>query len=302
LIAGLRRGVKQKAPGDHLGAFFIYDLTQKAANLRSIQPMTDNPEELKARTEEKKQEAEQSIKRQRSEILTPKVVLGLLNFDLGLIAAIVAFGSFAYYSHYFITAKVAFYLSILLFLTVPVGFTWYWRTLFPRKPTEMGTIGQRLLNKIKQSSVSRSLARLGNNRWVRIFNVSYYAVIIILSIRSFPVHPRFSLAIVVIYLAFSLVFCVFWVVETLEREINRRINGILDVLESELEMVDYARKLGEGSLKYITDTEPSRVEAEQARMTALVRTNESLNAIWEFVRKYIRVESDENEPTNTDGK
>jgi hypothetical protein len=264
--------------------------------------MTENPEDQKARNEEKKQAAEQIIRLQRREVLTPKLLRGLLNFDVALIAVVVAFGSFALYSRYYITAKIAFYLCAPLFLIVPVGSILYLLKLFSRKPTEKGTIGQRLLDKIKRSRVARSLARLGNDRRVTLFNITWYIGVIAFHISTFPNHPRLSLAMIVIYMAFSFVVFVLWSTETLGIGIYKRIDGILDALLSLIDLVDQVRKPGEASLEYITATEPSRSEADKANADALIKINESLKAIWEFVRKYVHAEDDENEPINTGDK
>jgi hypothetical protein len=157
-----------------------------------VEQKHDNAAEEEARNEENRQETERLLKRYRHEILAPSNMLGFLTVYLLFIAAVAGFGEIAFYSGHLITLRIVFFVCIPLLLIVPLGVTWYLRVLLPRNPKEKGTIAkQGLLDKIKQSSLIKSVVRLGNDRSFRLFNLALYTAGIFFAIRSFPVHPQF---------------------------------------------------------------------------------------------------------------
>jgi hypothetical protein len=266
--------------------------------LPMVEPERDDKAEQAARNEENKQETAQLLKLQRQKLLTPLLapsnVLGLLSLYVGFVGTVVAFGVLAFYTGHKITQEIVFFTCVIFFLILPIGAIWYLRPIFTKKDA----LGKRLLDKLKQSSISRSLARLGNDRRVRLFNLAFYTFMICIEIRQFPLHPRFSLAMVVLYMALSFASLIFWVSETLEVEILNRLRDIVDVLERVWEMANYARGIAESSLKFIEGTEKSHSEAHETTTVALRAVNDAVQELARFVTKPAQVESEDKEPTD----
>lgn len=234
----------------------------------------DEAAELKARAEGSKQEAETLLKRYRHELLVPSNMLGILTVYLLFIATVVGFGTIAFYSGHLITLKIIFFICIPLLLVVPIGTAWYLRILLPRKPTERGARSkQKLLDRITQSFISKSLVQLGNNRNFRLYTLASYTAMIVVAIRSFPAHPRFSVTLVVFYLALSFASVISWVSETIQREIYaeiyERILKVLEIIEGVRNTGISALRIAERSLDFIEGTEKSHDEAHRTLVEAV---------------------------------
>jgi hypothetical protein len=243
-----------------------------------VEPEREDKAEQAAGNEENKQEPAQLLKLQRKELLAqlvaPSNMLGLLSLYLIFVGAVVAFGVFAFYTGHKITQEIIFVICIILFLTLPIGALWYLRPIFTTK-IEL----RKWLNRINQSSVSKALARLGNNRLFRLFTLAMYAVMIANAVDSFPKHPRASLAIVIIYMALAFGNSITWASEVVESKIYKTISRVLDLIENTRDMADYARGIAESSVKFIEGTEGSHSEAHKATAAALSAINNALQLV-----------------------
>ena len=248
-----------------------------------VEQKHDNATEEKARAQENKQKAEHLVKLQRHGILGPSLFTGLLNVYLLFLAAILGFGTIAFYSGHLITLNIVFFICIPLLLIVPIGAIWYLRILFPRKPPENGAPGKKsLLDRIVQSSIGRRLthflARIGNGRMFRVFNFALCIYMIADAIRLFPRHPRLSLAVVALYTAFLSAFVTLLVVSTLQRKLAKIMDGHLDLTKMVFDIVAYTYDVAERSRKFINDTEPSHQEAHATIVAALNAIHDTVMA------------------------
>ena len=174
---------------------------------------------------------------------------------------------------------------------LPIGALWYLLPIFVKKDT----LGK-LLNRINQSSISKSLARLGNNRIVRLSNLALCGIMTADAIYSFPKHPRFSLAIVVIYVALSFGSLIIWASQALEVRLLKQIQGVLEFVGQVWEFVKYTQSLAEASRAYIEGTEKSHSEAHEATTVALRAVNDAVQEVARVVTTPTQVKSDKKEP------
>jgi len=212
-------------------------------------------------------------------------MLGLLSLYLVFVGTVVAFGVLAFYTGHKTTQEVAFFGTAILFLILPIGALWYLLPIFIKKDT----LG-RLLKRINQSSISKSLARLGKDRRVRLINLALYAFMICIEIRQFPLHPRFSLAMVVLYMALSFVYLIPWVSESIKREIYieiyretgevyKSILSVLKIIEGVRDHSMLVLRIAEGSHKSIEGTEESHSEAHKTTVAAIRAINDALQLV-----------------------
>ena len=106
---------------------------------------------------------------------------------------------------------------------------------------------------------------MANYRIFKLFNVALGIYNISNQIRTFPLHPRFSLAIIVFSLCAVLVIVGFTLMERLVDLMAKNLDLIVKIFD----IVSYTYGVAEGSRKYIESTEPSHNEAHKAIATAL---------------------------------
>jgi sensor histidine kinase YesM len=235
--------------------------------------------------DDKAKQAAREVGNERKEVLAkllaPSNTLGLLSLYVGFVGTVVAFGVLAFYTGHRTTQEIAFFVSAILVLILPIGALWYLLPIFIKRDT----LGK-LLNRINQSSISKSLARFGNNRIVRLFNFALYAFMIADTIYTFPKHPRFSLVFIVIYVALSFAYLILWVSESIKREIYTQIyERILKLLEIIEGVRDTSRHIAERSLTLIERTEKSHSEAHETSTLALRAVNDAVQELARFVAK-----------------
>jgi hypothetical protein len=227
----------------------------------------DNAAEQQARAEENKQETEQLLKRKRWDIPSANLMLGILSAYLLFVTAVAAVSVIAFYTQHGITLKILFVVCILLLSIVPIGLIWYLLAFLPRKkPTEKVVSGkQKLLRRFMQSRMVMLVARVGNNRIFKLFNFGLCIYNIANQIRTFPLHPRFSLAIIVFNLAGILLLVGFIFMDRILDLISENVNLIVKTFD----IVSYTYGVAEGSRKYIEGTEPSHNGEHKAIANAL---------------------------------
>mgnify|MGYP001358457868 CR=1 FL=1 len=242
------------------------------------EPEADNKAEQAASEIANKQETEQLLTLRRKEvlakILAPSNMLGLLSLYFLLVGTIVAFGVLAFYTGHKITQEIVFFISAALFLIPPVGALWYMHPFFIKKDAI-----RKLVNRITQSPLSWTLARLGNNRSFRLFTLAMYALVIAFAIYSSPKHPRFSLVVVVIYMAFSFGGLITWASEVLERKIYVTLGKFLEFSEETFRIARNAFNMAKGSHDFIQGTEESHSEAHKTTVTAIRAINDALQLV-----------------------
>jgi hypothetical protein len=240
-----------------------------------VEPERDDKAEQAARNEENEQEAEQRlIKRQEvlNQILAPNNVLGLLNLYVVFLGVVVAFGLLAFYTGHKVAQEITFVACIVLFLVLPISAIWYLHPIFTKN-------GKRLLDRITQSSISKYLARLGNNRILRFSNAALYAFMISGAIYSFPRHPRFSLVIVVIYVALSIWSLIAWASQALKRDIYGILSKVLEINADLHSIASGAFKVAMSAHEYIQNTKESHSEAHKNTAAAITAINDTLQLV-----------------------
>jgi hypothetical protein len=247
--------------------------------LSMVEPERDDKAEQAARNKENEQEAEQRLKLKRQEvlnqILAPNNVLGLLSLYVVFLGVVVAFGVFAFYTGHKFTQEITFVACIVLFLALPIGASWYLYPIF----TKNGDLSKRLLDRITQSSVSKYLARLGDNRIFRFSNAAFYAFMISDAIYSFPRHPRFSLVIVVTYVALSIWSLIAWGSQALKRDIYGILSKVLEINADLHSIASAAFKVAMSAHEYIQNTEESHSEAHKNTAAAITAINDALQLV-----------------------
>jgi len=236
----------------------------------------DNAAEQQARAEENKQEAEQLIKRYRQEILAPSNMLGILTAYLLFITALLAFGAIAFYSGHLITLKIVFLICIPLLLIPLGGVIWYLRTLFPKKSKGKVTPGkQSPLERFMQSSAGMFVARLARSPSFKLFNCALCIYGIVEAIRLFPLHPRFSLAVIV----YDTILFLTLVNSMITQQIADHMESQADLMLKIFEFAAYTYGIAESSRKFIENTEPSHQETHQTTTAALKALDNTVHVI-----------------------
>ncbi len=180
-----------------------------------------------------------------------------------------------------------------LFLVPLIGALWYVLPFFIKKETL-----SKLLSRISQSPNSKTLARLGNNRIFRLFNLALNAFMIADAIYSSPKHPRFSLLTVVIYMALSFGLLIPWASEVLERKIYETLNLVVELNVELQRIANSAYNMAMSAHEYIQKTEPSHDEAHKTTVVALRKLFDTL----ELVAATARIQADASSKEIDGGK
>jgi hypothetical protein len=261
------------------------------------EPEGDEKAEQEAREVGNKQETEQGLTLNRKEVLAklfaPSNTLGLLSLYVVFVGTVVAFGVLAFYTGHKTTQEIVFFVSAILFLALPSGALWYLFPLFIKKATL-----SKLLDKINQSSIAASLARLNNNRIFRLFNLALYAFNIADAIYLFPKHPRLSLALLTVYVALLFWLLSTWALEVLKRRIYETLAKFLEFTEETFRIAGDAYRMAKSSHDFIQNTEESHSEAHKTSSLAIRAVNDAVQELARFVKKTSQVESEEKGPTD----
>jgi hypothetical protein len=253
----------------------------------------DNKVEQAAREVENKQETEKLITLQRKEVLAqllaPSNLLGLLSLYVVFVGTVVAFGVLAFYTGHKTTQEIVFFISAILFLFLPIGALSYLLPIFIKKDA----LGK-LLNRINQSSVSKFLARIGNNRIFRLSTLMGYAYMIADAIYAFPKHPRLSLTIAIIYVVLSFWSLITWASEALGTKFYETLNKVVDLNEQTYRIATAAYNTAMGAHDFIQNTEPSHDDAHRTTVAAIRKIIDTLESIAATV-KLLRVDASSKE-------
>jgi hypothetical protein len=236
----------------------------------------DDKAEQQARAEQSKQEAEQLLKTQLIEPFSPGLFLGLLNGYLFFVTAFAAFGVLAFYSGHIIILKVVFFACIPMLVIAPIATARYFRSILKKEPTKNGTPGKaRLVERIRRSSTGIFLVRLGNNFifWLPHFALDIY--MIAYAIRTFPSHPRFSLALVAFY---TLMFCSLFTLVFINKLVNI-LYDLNDTTQRIISILIYTFGVAEDSRKYLVETMPSHNKVHEAVISALKANHAAIGSI-----------------------
>lgn len=248
----------------------------------------------KARSEDYKRETEQLLKFHRQDkILAPGLFLKILEVYLLFVAVVGGTGVLAFYSHHDTILKIVLITSVVLVVAAPVAVIWYLLVAFRTKQAatpaaENAAAGkQNLWIRFTQSAIGRFVQRLGDNRIFRLLNFifSFVSAICMISyaIIRFPLHPRSSLVLIVMYMALFFAELTLELVRTLERRFQRDIKEVWDfndrlraVLLGVMELLRYvdataaaALGIAKSASKFIDDTEPGHMEMHKTTADAL---------------------------------
>lgn len=123
-------------------------------------------------------------------------LLGVFSAYILVVGTVVGFGVLAYYTGHKITQEIIFYVSIPLLLAIPIALICYWlASVFKSQRTKI------LLDRLADSAFVKFLAR-----HMEVFAWVQYAVSawqIEEAIRKFPMHPRFSLTVIIYFGAWA---------------------------------------------------------------------------------------------------
>jgi hypothetical protein len=268
------------------------------------EPNRNDTAEQKPRNEEYKQEAEKLLKLHRQDkLLAPSMFLKILEVYLLFVAVVGGIGVLAFYSHHEAILTFVLIAEGALVLAAPIAVIRYLLVNFRKKPTIEKTMSDKrnLLVRIAESSFGMSLLRLFNNRIFRILNLLFNcgaAVYMITdAIMRFPLQPRLSLAIIVVYIVLPLALFTIEIVRSLENTLrerldvvwkfneinNRAINsingailGVLEMLKDVNTTATTAVSIAGNSIKFIDDTEPSHMEMHNSTNAALKALHHTL--------------------------
>jgi hypothetical protein len=242
------------------------------------EPEGDEKTEQAAREIANKQENEELLALKRKEVLAkllaPNNLLGLLSLYFLFVGAVVAFGVLAFYTGHKTTQEIIFFISAALFLVPPIGALWFLFPLFIKK----ATLGK-LMDRIIRSPLSTSLARLTTNHIFRLGILALYAFNIVNAIYLFPKHPRFSLALLTVSVAFPSWLLITWALEALKRDIYHTFSLVVELSEQLQRIANAAYNTAMSAHEYIKTTEPSHDEAHRTTVAALRKIFDTLELV-----------------------
>lgn len=262
--------------------------------MENKEPSRDSTAKQETAGEEYKQEADQLLELHRQDkILPPSELLAVLSAYMLFVGAVTGVGVLASYSHHETTANVFLIVCIPLILLALLGVVWYLLISFRKKPTAREVSKrQRLLGRIERTAVIRFFDWLGRSR-IRFLVFPFFVYTIAESIRAFPLHPRSSLTIIVVYLSLSLVLLILESNQLSSRALTGFIRKdsetqlktveILQILSNAVgdaqRTAEHAKALAEINSKYIDDTAPADSNIHKAIITATEHIQESVQAL-----------------------
>ncbi|MBZ5507505.1 MAG: ABC transporter permease [Acidobacteriia bacterium] len=156
---------------------------------------SDNKPQQKPSHKGNQQEATKQQIRDEQE-LTRTSLLGIFSAYVLIVGTVVGFGVLAYYTGHKITQEIIFYISIPLLLAIPIALICYWlASVFKSTRTKI------LLDRLAESAFVAFLAR--HREVFGWFQYALSAWEIGDAIRKFPMHPRFSLTVIVYFGAWA---------------------------------------------------------------------------------------------------
>jgi hypothetical protein len=240
-------------------------------------PGREDTAEQEPRNEKYKEKAEHLFEaHRRNEILPPNLVIAILSVFLLFITALGALGVLAFYSGHNTTLEIIFIITIVLLLAVPISVIWYLRVMFRRKPeAKVEQAKKGVLDKLIETPFGMFLARFGSNLIVQILQYVFVIYMIADAIISvYPIHPRLSLAIIVVYMPLLLIpvmlRILFWYLSAHESEISnlweyaaflhKTDRKLLDALTEVVEVLNTRRQVAESSLESIGAIREAQVQ------------------------------------------
>jgi hypothetical protein len=252
--------------------------------------------EEKPTSEEYQQETKQLLDLHRQDkVLTPSLMFRILEVSLLFVGAFAAIGVLASYGHHDTIQELFFIAAVVLVLITFLAAVWYIFVSFIKgtaTPSE-----QKLLARFTRSSIGRSWLRLTNNRTFRLLLFPFTCVQTIYMVADaiirFPRQPRFSLVIIVVYMALFLISATLEIARSLEIALRRDIkevwehearsheifSGLLEILKQVDAKATEALGIAVSSRKFLEDTEPSHVEMHKSTTVALSSLQQALEAV-----------------------
>lgn len=167
----------------------------------------DNPEG-NPKSEKEQQEITELLKRHyfetRPQFGLPANIIAAVGAYLLLIYTVITFGNYAYTSGHKITSEIIFY-SSALFVLAPISYVVYLKF---RKKTRRKNESPEGTDRFLDSRIGRLVGWFVMSRIGRIIVVSSLVYSIADEIRTFPQHPRLSLARIVYSVALVLWFTI----------------------------------------------------------------------------------------------
>ncbi|MFZ0630491.1 MAG: hypothetical protein WA374_13120 [Acidobacteriaceae bacterium] len=144
---------------------------------------------------------------------------------MAFLGEVIAFGVFAFNTGHKRIQDIVFFGCIVLFLIPPVAAIWYFRPFFRAGKGQPG--------KLMQSSFAKSLWRFitRSYRTVTISLLAFGLFTIALMIRTFPEHPRTSLALIMVQVVAGVYNFVLLEIDTLRRQTYQTFGKVADVVE-----------------------------------------------------------------------
>jgi hypothetical protein len=259
------------------------------------EPERDDKAEQQTTPQENKQESKQLLKRQWDEVLTRnKHIFAPVNTCLLFVTALAAVGLNAYYGGHHIALNIISALCVLLLLALLSVVIWYLRPLPTRTTTQKSAPSkQSRWQRFTQSSIGKRWLSASNSLIVRLLTIACYIFNVVSAVRTFPEHPRGSLTTIVICLAGGMVLAIFWVADSLQKQISRLWDShdrIVDILDTHTEIMKSmsgdTRALGEIFHQYVKDMSelmPIQLEADAATSAAIRAIHNSVLALAEQI-------------------
>lgn len=189
------------------------------------------------------QQVAQLLGRQRQllrNLLPPNewlVITGIFSAYLLLVGTIIAFGVLASYAGHKLTQEICFWIAGVLLLAIPIFVICYLRATPQAKPKPEVAAGKKLLlERFAESSFGRFLSR--HSRAITFLSQALAITQTAEAIRLFPKHPRFSLVIIVYFIASSFVSVIInlvsrlVVLNTVVTRLIADVSSLLDIIES----------------------------------------------------------------------
>jgi ABC-type multidrug transport system fused ATPase/permease subunit len=243
--------------------------------MENKEPSGNDKAEQEARSEEDKQKTEQLLEGQRkSEPITAKLVLGILNVYLLFVTALVAFGVLAYYGGHLTILKAVFVASGLLLLVLPIVAFWYLWVRY-RRPATKKPDSKGLLIRLLQSRIGRFFTRIIDNPIYELLQLSSSVFMIVWAIKRFHREPRLSLTVIVIYLT---MFFVISALHFMRRLVGQVEEGVRTQMQM-LEIIQHHNSAIDRIHKYLDDDARSDSEIHKSILTAIEATNRAVQEV-----------------------